>query len=87
MPWNLHHTMRREVAQGLQETRKHSRAVENTAASLIPLATDGTKAALEELDRLGRRATELISILYDEIAPLAFGDNPQLRANQQEHQS
>ena len=75
MAWNIHKNMRREVAQTLQEARKHARSVENTVNALEPLVDGPDKI---QMDRIAEGvATVLAGLddLYRTIAPAAFGQD------------
>lgn len=76
MPWAVAKDTVREVAQSLQEARKHARTVESTASSLAPLA-EGDE--LELLNSIQARAADIsddLSTLYNTIARRAFGAQP-----------
>lgn len=67
--------MRREVAQSIQEARKLNRSVENVASSLTPLADGGEHQRLDEITRHTAEITDLLTKLYQSIAPSAFGQD------------
>lgn len=75
MTWNLQKSMYKEVAQTLQEARKHARSIENTTASLCPLTSldSSERKSLEEAEELAVRASAILTRLYNEIAVKAFG--------------
>lgn len=65
--------MYKEVAQTLQEARKHSRAVETTSASLQPLSDATERSELEKIEKLAAEISQMFGKLYNAIAPKAFG--------------
>jgi hypothetical protein len=71
--WNLAHDVKREVAQSLQEARKHSRTVENVALSFEPLAEGETLTDLEYVVEMSRKIHDRLTKMYNEVARDAFG--------------
>lgn len=73
MTWQIAKDMSREVAQTLQEARKHSRSIENISLSLEPLASEDELLKLERVTQLSKEVTAELTGLYNSIARTAFG--------------
>lgn len=75
MTWNLQKSMYKEVAQTLQEARKHARSVENTSASLAPLSVQDSSEheTLKRIEQCALECSALLTKLYNGIAVKAFG--------------
>lgn len=78
MSWNLHPSVVKEVAQSLAQAKVHARSLENMTEALIPLTDGFEKSRLEGLAATARNQVRALSELYSELAPRAFGDNPQV---------
>lgn len=75
MAWNIHKNMRREVAQTLQEARKHARSVENTIQALEPLTDGDENTDLRYARDANQHVLTQLDSLYRRIAPSAFGQD------------
>lgn len=75
MSWNVHKNMRREVAQSLQEARKHARSIENVIQAMTPLVDGEELMAMEVLSENLEFVLDNLNELYKSIAPAAFGQD------------
>lgn len=73
MGFNVSNATLKEIAQTLQEMRKHARTIETAADSLMPLADDDSSQILSQARTYAYGITEYMKRMYDEVAPMAFG--------------